>query len=195
MVAYQQFVQHVLLHVVGHGRMTRMGKTSSKNDRLTFNKAVSISDEAFAYMVIDDRWLLWKEIAEYRFKNDGKNTSNGDEDDQRKMKPLPGENVINGTKGKWSGDNKTRFSMFGKYAPGRRGFNTNFATSVHVHYCRKIKKHRKNNPQFRINIREWYSQKVVVGIRKRPRASVEEKMTFVRAWCAKDENYSDDESN
>ena len=175
--------------------MTRMGKTSNRNDRLTFNKAVSISDEAFAYMVIDDRWLLWKEIAESRLKNDGEHTITGDEDDQRKVKPLPGEDVNNGTRGKWSGDNKTRFSMFGKYAPGRRGFNSNFATSVHVHYCRKIKNHRKKYPQFRIDIREWYSQNVVVGIRKRPRDSVEEKTTYVKGWCAMDEEDSDGESS
>ena len=177
--------------------MTRMGKTSSKNDRLTFNKAVSISDEAFAYMVIDDRWLLWREIAGYRLKNDGgENTGTGDEDDQRKMKVLPGEDMTNGVKGKWSGDNKTRFSMFGKYAPGRRGFNSNFATSVHVYYCRKIKDRRSKNAQFRRNIREWYSQNVVVGVRKRPRDSIEENTNYVKAWCANDEKegeISDDE--
>ncbi len=187
-------MQHVLLHVVGHGRMTKMGKTSNGNDRLTFNKAVTISDEAFAYMVIDDRWMLWKQVAKYRVNNDGERAG-GDEDDQREVKALPGENERTGTKGKWSGDNKTRFSMFGKYAPGKRGFNANFATSVHVHYCKKVKAHRKKYPHFRNGIREWYSQNVVVGIRKRPRESVEENTSYVRPWGANDEEDSDEEVN
>jgi hypothetical protein len=120
-------VQHVLLHVVGHGRMTRMGKMSNSNDRLTFNKAVTISDEAFAYMVIDDRWLLLKQAAEYRINNDGEHAA-GDEDDQKEVR----RRGKNETKGKWSRDNKTRFSMFGKYAPGERGFNANFAAGQMV---------------------------------------------------------------
>eukprot|EP00957_Ditylum_brightwellii_P057489 4358727-Ditylum_brightwellii.AAC.1 len=101
-----------------------MGVTSSSTDRLTFNKAVSIINEAFAYMVMDDRWLLWKQVAEYRNKKTGEaelneqmsNAHVGDENDQREVRVLPREDKETGVKGKWSGDNKTRFSIFRKYA-------------------------------------------------------------------------------
>ena len=59
-----------------------------------------------------------------------------------------------------------------------------------------MKDHRSKNAQFRRNIREWYSQNVVVGVRKRPRDSIEENTNYVKAWCANDEKegeISDDE--
>eukprot|EP00957_Ditylum_brightwellii_P121319 9251864-Ditylum_brightwellii.AAC.1 len=62
------------------------------------------------------------------------NAHDGDEDDQRDVRVLSGEEKETGVKGKWSKDNKTR----------------------------KIKQHRKTNPKFRIDLRDWYSQNVAV---------------------------------
>ena len=195
--AYRQFFQHILVHVVGHGKMSKMSN-SYNTQSLTFNKAVSISDEAFACMILDDRWLLWNKVAEVRKaaaanKEPGclslqrKEENTGDEDDQREEKYLS-MGAPNGMKGKLDGDNLTRFSMFGEHAPGKRGFNANFASAVHVHYCKKIQKHRKEFPQYRKEMRDWYCDIIGTVTRKRPRNSYEDRTKYQDAWGEADED-------
>jgi len=194
--AYKQFFQHILLHVVGHGKMSKMSSLYN-NQGLTFNKAVSISDEAFACMILDDRWLLWNKVAEVRKaaaanKEPGnlgkrKEANTGDEDDQREEKDVS-MGAPNGMKGKLDGDNLTRFTMFGKHAPGKRGFNANFASAVHVHYCLKIQKRRKEFPQYRKEMRDWYCDIIGTVTRKRPRNSYEDRTKYQDAWGEADED-------
>ena len=82
--------------------MATMGQQYG-NDRKTFEEAVTVSNEQFALMVIDDRWELWEAIAIKRKEkenfpgNPNGEANNGnavvdddtvrDEDDFRKIDP------------------------------------------------------------------------------------------------------------
>ena len=178
--AYKEFVRHVLVHVVGQVKMSKMSM-SYESGSLTFEKAVSVGDEAFAMMLLDDRWRLWEKIAVQRRRSadNSPGTHNvGDEDDQRTF-----SSTNSGSRKKYDGDNLTRFSMFGPHAPGKKGFNVEFANHVHLFYCYKVYNHRSANPDFRKNMRDWYSSDVARGVKKRKReVPKRKKLPFKASW-------------
>ena len=59
--AYQEFVRCVLTHITGLGVLNRMnGETE------TYDEQVTVSDEAFGLLLLEDRSLLWREVAALR---------------------------------------------------------------------------------------------------------------------------------
>ena len=91
--------------------MSKMGKNLSDRDRMRYEKSISITDEAFAILVLEDRWTLWNRIYIKRKENHHQLLS-GDEDDQR---------AENERKEK-TGPNLTVYSYHGTKAPHYKGF-------------------------------------------------------------------------
>ena len=59
--AYQEFVSCVLPHITGLGVLNRMN-----GEEISYDSCVSISDETFGLLLIEDRSLLWREVAKMR---------------------------------------------------------------------------------------------------------------------------------
>ena len=59
--AFKEFCRHIMDIVVGQSKMATMGQRYG-NARNTFEEAVTVSNEQFVLMVIDDRWELWEAI-------------------------------------------------------------------------------------------------------------------------------------
>ena len=108
---YQQFVNCCVQHVVGKLKMSKMGKNLSDKDRMRYEKSITITDEAFAILILEDRWALWDQIYRKRKANHHQLLS-GDEDDQR---------AENERKEK-TGPNLTVYSYHGTKAPHYKGF-------------------------------------------------------------------------
>ena len=114
---YKQFVENCVVHVTGVNRMSMMGEQYSKNERLHYGEAVSVTDECFAILILKDRWKLWNKIGEIRNDNGGVTPDDVDEDDMSK------KDHNNNRLSK----NITLYSMYGKYANGKKGFSVNAA--------------------------------------------------------------------
>ena len=115
---YQQFANCCVQHVVGKLKMSRMGKNLSDNDRMKYEKTITITDEAFAILILEDRWTLWNQIYMKRKANHHQLLL-GDEDDQR------AENE----KREKTGPNLTVYSYYGTMAPNFKGFDPNVASN------------------------------------------------------------------
>lgn len=59
--AYKQFVSCVLTHITGLGVLNRMN-----GEGITYDSCVTISDETFGLLLLEDRSLLWREVARMR---------------------------------------------------------------------------------------------------------------------------------
>ena len=132
-LAFQEFCDRVLCVVVGKVQMGTMGTRlgTAKNSYL---KAVTLSNEQFALMVLDDRWELWERLAELRLQREDLPNENGsisaqqedsikksiyhDEDDQRQQDTTCKDPKAN----KIPGSNLTRYSMWGQYCPYYKGY-------------------------------------------------------------------------
>ncbi len=84
-------------------------------------------------MILDDRWELWERLAELQLKEDKqdlaqpremgtKKPNRVDEDDQRQLDPTCNDAKAN----KVPGSNLTRYSMWGKYCPDKKGFGDGY---------------------------------------------------------------------
>ncbi len=132
-LAFQEFCDKVLCVVVGKIQMGTMGKRillgNAKNSYL---KAITLSNEQFALMVLDDQWELWEKLVKLRLKrgegtgDNGDNTADDniiksifhDEDDQRQQDTTCKDPKAN----KILGSNLTRYSMWGRYCPHYKGY-------------------------------------------------------------------------
>ena len=125
--------------------MATMGQRYG-NSRNTFEDAVTVSNENFALMVIDDRWELREVIAVKRKEkenvpgnpngegNNGNAVVNDDtvrdEDDFRKIDPTTKDAK---NPHRLRGINLTRYSMYGKFCADYRGYgNVNDALGAMV---------------------------------------------------------------
>ena len=125
---YKQFMKFCLIHVVGLTRMTKMGENYAEKDRLSFKEAITSTDESFAILLLEDRWLLWRKIAVLRGEKivpEGEDqepteTDNmgGDEDDLAD-RDNQGRRI--------DGTNLTIYSLYGRLARHRKGFNVKHA--------------------------------------------------------------------
>ena len=125
---YKQFMKFCLIHVVGLTRMTKMGENYAEKDRLSFKEAITSTDESFAILLLEDRWLLWRKIAVLRGEKivpEGEDqepteTDNmgGDEDDLAD-RDNQGRRI--------DGTNLTIYSMYGRLARHWKGFNVKHA--------------------------------------------------------------------
>lgn len=61
--AYQEFVRSVLPHITGIATMNRMCQ-----DNVAYDAVISISDEAFGLLLLEDKSLLWREVARLRMQ-------------------------------------------------------------------------------------------------------------------------------
>jgi hypothetical protein len=139
--AGKQFMLKCLQPVVGKQRMSQMGKNYSPIHRKSYEDIITPTDEAYAMLVLEDRWELWDRIYELRqvaaaqLENKDNeqeiyNDSNedpvevlaGDEDDQRKYEMKNGEK-------KRYGVNLTKYSYYGTLAPHYKGFDPNVAAN------------------------------------------------------------------
>ena len=128
-LAFQEFCEHVLCMVVGKTQMGTMGQRFG-NRKNSYLKAITFNNEQFALMVLDDRWELWERLAELRYKKQQqedqtqgtKKPTRVDEDDQRKL-----DRTCHDPKAdKVPGSNLTRYSMWGKYCPDKKGFGDGY---------------------------------------------------------------------
>ena len=92
--------------------MSRMGKNIRENDRVQYEETITITDEAFALLILEDRWALWNQIYVKR-KANFHQLLPGDEDDQRQ------ENE----KKEKIGYNLTTYSYHGVFAENFKGFD------------------------------------------------------------------------
>ena len=60
--AFKEFCRGILDIVVGQSQMDTMGQRYG-NARKTFEEALTVSNEQFSLIVIDDRWKLLEDIA------------------------------------------------------------------------------------------------------------------------------------
>ena len=120
--------------------MATMGQRHG-NSKKTFEEAVTVSNEQFAFMVIYDRWELCESIAFKRKEkekfpgNPNGEANNGiavvdddtvrDEDDFRKIDPTTKDAK---KPHRLRGKHLTRYSMYGKFCADYRGYgNVNVA--------------------------------------------------------------------
>ena len=59
--AYQEFLRCVLTHITGLGVLNKMN-----GEKDTYADSVTVSDEAFGLLLLEDRSLLWREVASLR---------------------------------------------------------------------------------------------------------------------------------
>ena len=120
--------------------MATMGQRYG-NARKTFQEEVIVSNERFALMVIDDRWELWEAIAvKLKEKKNIPGNTNGeanngnavvdddtvrDEDDFWKIDPTAKDAK---KPHRLRGKNLTRYSMYGKFCAGYRGYGNGNAS-------------------------------------------------------------------
>lgn len=133
-LAFQEFCDRVLCVVVGKVQMGTMGTRLVGTAKNCYLKAVTLSNEQFALMVLDDRWELWERLAELRLLREDDPNENGsnsaqqedsikksiyhDEDDQRQQDATCKDPKAN----KIPGSNLTRYSMWGRYCPYYKGY-------------------------------------------------------------------------
>ncbi len=100
----------------------------------SYLQAITFSNEQFALMILDDWWELWERLAEQRLekhkkqdlaqpREEGtKKPNRVDEDDQRQL-----DRTCHDAKAdKVPGSNLTRYSMWGKYCPDKKGFGDGY---------------------------------------------------------------------
>ena len=126
-LAFQEFCDRILCVVVGKVQMGTMGTRLVGTAKNSYLKAVTLSNEQFALMVLDDRWELWERLAELRLQREDLPNENGssikksiyhDEDDQRQ----PDATCKDPKANKMPGSNLTRYSMWGRYCPYYKGY-------------------------------------------------------------------------
>ena len=126
-LAFQEFCDRVLCVVVGKVQMGTMGTRLVGTAKNSYLKAVTLSNEQFALMVLDDRWELWERLAELRLQREDLPNENGssikksiyhDEDDQRQQDATCKDPKAN----KIPGSILTRYSMWGQYCPYYKGY-------------------------------------------------------------------------
>ena len=122
--------------MVGQSQMATMGQQYG-NARQTFEEAVTVSNEQFVLMLIDDSWELWEAIT-FKQKekenvpgNPGGGANNGnavvdddtfrDEDDFRKIDPTTKQDK---KPHRLRGTNVTQYSICGKCFADYRGYGT-----------------------------------------------------------------------
>jgi len=138
--------------------MSRMGKNISENDRVQYEGAITITDEAFALLILEDRWALWNQIYVKRKANHHQLLP-GDEDDQRP------EN----DKKEKTGYNLTKYSYHGPLAGNFKGFDAFYAISrINVLY-EKISEFRATAEGKRVlkNIWKYCGDKVNQGPKRK----------------------------
>ena len=191
----KEFCWHVLAIVVGRSQMATMGQRYG-NSRKTFEQAVTVSNEQFALMVIDDRWELWEAITVKRKNkvnvpinpNDEANNETAevnddnvrDENDFRKIDPTT---KYAKKPHRLRGTNLTRYSMYGKYCADYRGHgNGNAALGAMVNsiggnvYPFRMSDDGK---QLREIVQYWWGEEVNSGP-KRKRKLVENQKISVQ---------------
>lgn len=179
MLIYGEFADLCVQHVVGRIKMSGMGMNRPKNARKQYKDLVTISDEAFALLVLEDRWELWKAIYTER-KRQRKSLLDGDEDDQREVDEDTGK--------KKNGSNLTIYSYHGTMAPNFKGFDPDAATKRQNEFFKEIKKFREtaNGKRVLDHVGKYYGGNVGKGPkmdkgRKRrslvQQSEVEEEMT------------------
>ena len=140
---YNEFSNLCVQHVVGKIKMSWLGKNRDVGKRKEYKDLVTITDEAFALLILEDRWELWTRIYEERKKRSQggdleHDALTGDEDDMR-------EYVDNEKKIKRNGSNLTLYSYHGKHAPNFKGFDPDVAAKRQNEIYREIKKFRSND--------------------------------------------------
>lgn len=161
--AFKEFMNHVLVHVVTKTRMNKMGSNWG-NDREFYDDVVSINDEAFCLLILEDRWPLWEKIADKRLSNSAEDQV-GDEDDCRERKRGNESGPVSFV----PGSNLTVYSMYGKLAPYRKGFNVVRAVIGANRYAQEIDKFRNTDDggRFLLEMSEWWATENVGTKQKR----------------------------
>jgi hypothetical protein len=180
--AGKEFMLKCLQPVVGKQRMSQMGKNYSPIHRKGYEDIITPTDEAYAMLVLEDRWELWDRIYELRRaaaeqlesneKEGGYNDSNedpvevlaGDEDDQRKYEMKNGEK-------KRYGENLTKYSYYGTLAPHYKGFDPSVAANRQNEIKKKIVAFRSSDrgKKRMEQLTEWWGEHVHQGPANRKR--------------------------
>ena len=168
--AFHEFMNYVLVHVITKTRMNKMGRNWG-NDREFYDDVVSINDEAFCLLILEDRWALWEKIADKRL-SDRAEDQVGDEDDCRDRE---GGDASGGAVSFVPGSNLTIYSMYGKLAPYRKGFNVVRAVIGANRYAREIDKFRDSDDgaRFLLQMSDWWASKNFGTKQKRKMHDVE----------------------
>lgn len=180
-LAFQEFCERVLCVVVGKVQMGTMGTRlgTAKNSYL---KAVTLSNEQFALMVLDDRWELWEKLAELRLKRGDPANENGsnsadqdniiksifnDEDDQRQQD----ETCKDAKANKIPGTNLTRYSMWGRYCPHYKGYGNGnpamLAMNASLGGTLAPLRRSPESVRLRKQISEWWGNEKYTGPKRR----------------------------
>ena len=137
---YNEFARLCVQHIVGKHKMKEMGKNLPRKKRKSYTQVVTITDEAFAILLLEDRWTLWNKIYELR-KESHKEFLDGDEDDQRKKdehnRPIKGTNL-------------TIYSYHGEKAPNFKGFDPSVAAKRQNEIYIKIRDFRNSVQNARV---------------------------------------------
>jgi hypothetical protein len=170
---YKQFMKFCLIHVVGLTRMTKMGENYAEKDWLSFKEVITSTDESFAILLLEDRWLLWRKRAVLRGEKIRENLPNneptgtdnlgGDEDDQADRDNQ--DRRIDGT-------NLTIYSMYGRLARHWKGFNVKHAMMRQNAIKQNIVKPFRTSSEGKLQMkkmRDWWGGEQKGPKRKRQR--------------------------
>ena len=197
----KQFMKFCLIHVVGLTRMTKMGENYAEKDRLSFKEAITSTDESFAILLLEDRWLLWRKIAVLRGEKivpeEGEDqepteTDNmgGDEDDLAD-RDNQGRRI--------DGTNLTIYSMYGRLARHRKGFNVKHAVMRQNAIKQTIVKPFRTTPRGKLQMkkmRDWWGGEQKGPKRKRQRVEDDDDMNIDNEdneYGSSEEDSDDDE--
>ena len=198
---YKQFMKFCLIHVVGLTRMTKMGENYAEKDRLSFKEAITSTDESFAILLLEDRWLLWRKIAVLRGEKivpeEGEDqepteTDNmgGDEDDLAD-RDNQGRRI--------DGTNLTIYSMYGRLARHRKGFNVKHAVmrqnAIKQTIVKPFRKTSDGKLQMK-KMRDWWGGEQKGPKRKRQRVEDDDDMNIDNEdneYGSSEEDSDDDE--
>ena len=205
MDAQKQFMTHVLMHVVGEKRMKSMGDNHGTK-KFSYKQAVSLSDEVFASLIVEDRWVLWKRCAMLRLERkkllDAKVTCESKlrdklfdqwSDNEKRLSILQGmdeeDQRDRDDRGIPSGINCTIYSTYGSDSAELKIFHKAHSITRMNAIRRHLHAWRESiaGQQRLVQIRDWYGSEIQSGPRRRKRkrddcsllnATVEEETDF-----------------
>ena len=64
--AYAEFLSNILIHVTGVVKLDRMNRPDGANNQNTYSNVVTVSDEAYAMTLLEDKTVLWREVLKRR---------------------------------------------------------------------------------------------------------------------------------
>ena len=181
-VTHKQFIENCVYFVAGSNLMGAVGSNASGGQD-SFQNKVTVGDEVFACLVVEDRWRLWKEIARNKVEKkilqmkktrcrsiltpsgahqNGVDLSEWTDDEKRLVQLQIKEDTEDDQRptceresGRY-GANLTVYSSFGSLSGARKGWNCQEA-SARSNFYRKLVTYKRKQKKARYNrITEWY---------------------------------------